>query len=146
MTRFGNVESFFNDNFFKKTRSNTAASIEKMKESNDIFLGVPESQYEPNFTNGWALAGRTGYPSSETSQEQPPKPQSTMSSVTSSSTSKTPISTSSRPTKLMTSTTEGQDLSHPGSFTSFGISEDDFELGSDHRLMAQQNPATDGKN
>ena len=65
----GDIEKFFNENFFKKTRSN-----EVFKQDNK-FNGVPESHFEPTFKSPtWQnQVGRTGKPTeiknSETTTE-----------------------------------------------------------------------------
>lgn len=43
--KLGNIEEFFNKNFFKKTRR--AGADSQFTQSKDQFGGVPESHYEP---------------------------------------------------------------------------------------------------
>lgn len=55
--KMGNIEEFFNENFFKKTRRRTSTESYK-NQKNDEFLGVPESHYEP--TTSYLVKKRKG--------------------------------------------------------------------------------------
>ncbi len=58
LIELGNVEAFFNQNFFQKFQP----SVSK-QEINDVFLGVPESHYEPasrgsaSWSVSWLISG-----------------------------------------------------------------------------------------
>ena len=48
LTKLGNIEEFFNQNFFKKTRKSEPKERSYPK---DEFGGSPESDYEPSLTS-----------------------------------------------------------------------------------------------
>ena len=54
----GDIEKFFNENFFQKTGSRSSNEVFKQ----DAFNGVPESHYEPTTfkSPGFNNVGRTG--------------------------------------------------------------------------------------
>ena len=56
LTQMQDIESFFNDNFFKKIQPTISGQLSDEAESrmakpsvSDDFMGVPQSFYEPNF-------------------------------------------------------------------------------------------------
>jgi hypothetical protein len=44
----GDIEKFFNENFFKKV-SPGEQSVKRLKEEPDLFMGSPETDYEPAY-------------------------------------------------------------------------------------------------
>ena len=97
LIKLGNIEEFFNQNFFKKT-ANSRKSTTFHK---DEFNGVPESHYEPNKNSPWngkMFSTRGGILESSSPEKSSEKP------------------------VMFSTTTENF---HPGSLTGFGIMEND---------------------